>query len=234
MILAKLIRAQLSCGHWIRAPLRPLVVVGLGVLTTACSVFPKNEPVAAYRLPPLPISTQNSGTKGGIAATGIDARTVRIVTPNSSRVVDSDRILVLPETNLIQFYANARWTDPAPVLLRNRLVQAFLADGRIRYVSSDDSNLSADQELTGDLISFQSEYRNNKPIVVIKFHASLIDQIGRRVIAMHSFEVQQQVADEQLPEVIEAFGQASDVLAAQLMEWVLAQPGTSTIKRETK
>lgn len=211
--------------------LRSLLVTILLVLTTACSILPSSDPVAAYRLPPMHLSEQSSRTKDGVGSSGVNGRTLRIMTPNGSRVLDSDRILVLPEGNLLQLYANARWTDPAPVLLRNRLLQAFFADGRIRYVSSDESSVAAEQELIGDLISFQSEYHSGKPVVVIRFNASLIDQVSRRIVAMRTFEVQQPVAGVQLKEVIEAFGEASDALAAQLIEWVTAQPATNTVRR---
>ncbi|MBB3213394.1 cholesterol transport system auxiliary component [Herbaspirillum sp. Sphag1AN] len=205
-------------------PVRAFSTLCLLLLMTACSILPKSEPVAAYRLPPMVSGGQGVSIQSTAASDDVHGHSLRIVTPNGSRILDSDRILVLPENNLVQFYANARWTDPAPVLLRNRLLQAFLADGRIPYLSSDDSSVMADQELIGDLISFQSEYHDGKPIVVIRFSASLIDQASRRIVAIQTFEVQQAAVGVQLEEVVTAFGQASDALATQVIGWVIAQP----------
>jgi cholesterol transport system auxiliary component len=200
-------------------PLRTLSAVCLLSLTTACSILPTSEPVAIYRLPAPPLA-------GSVTATNDSGsqRSLRVLTPYGNRAIDSERILVLPQNNLVQSYAGARWSDPAPVLLRNRLLQAFTADGRIRYLSSDDSNVLADQELGGDLLSFQSEYRNGTPAVSIQFNARLIDSASRRIIAVRSFNVSQPVSGVQTPQVVEAFGQASDVLAADVISWVTALP----------
>ncbi|MBE0959031.1 membrane integrity-associated transporter subunit PqiC, partial [Escherichia coli] len=66
--------------------------------------------------------------------------------PRTSLVLESPRIAVRPHGDEISVYQGARWSDPAPSLLRDRLMQAFQADGRVRGLSSDDSNLQADFE----------------------------------------------------------------------------------------
>ncbi|WP_050463515.1 ABC-type transport auxiliary lipoprotein family protein [Herbaspirillum autotrophicum] len=208
--------------------LRTLSAVCALSLTAACSILPTSEPVAIYRLPATPAAARTSTGNAIDGAAG--ARSLRILTPYGSRAVDSERILVLPQNNLVQSYAGARWSDPAPVLLRNRLLQAFTADGRIRYLSSDDSNVLTDQELGGDLLAFQSEYRNGAPTVNIQFNARLIDSASRRIIAVRSFNVSQPVSGVQTPQVVDAFGQASDVLAADVISWVTALPAAGAKK----
>lgn len=205
--------------------LRTLSAVCLLSLTAACSILPKSEPVAIYQLPATPLAASVTPTNDSTSQ-----RSLRVLTPYGNRAIDSERILVLPQNNLVQSYAGARWSDPAPVLLRNRLLQAFTADGRIRYLSSDDSNVLADQELGGDLLSFQSEYRNGAPAINIQFNARLIDSASRRIIAVRSFNVSQPVSGVQTPQVVEAFGQASDVLAADVISWVTALPAAGAKK----
>lgn len=80
-----------------------------------------------------------------------DARALvaRVVKPKSSETLDSPRIAVIPQGDVISSYKGARWSDPAPVLLRNRLTDAFYRDGRVQSISTDDSNLQADFELGG-------------------------------------------------------------------------------------
>jgi len=204
--------------------LRTLSALCMLSLTAACSILPTAEPVAVYRLPAVASQTTQTALAGNAAS----QRSLRILTPYGGRAIDSERILVLPQNNLVQSYGGARWSDPAPVLLRNRLLQAFTADGRIRYLSSDDSNVLADQELGGDLLSFQSEYRNGTPTVSIQFNARLIDSASRRIIAVRSFSVSQPASGVQVPQVVEAFGQASDVLAADVISWVTALPAAAT------
>ncbi|WP_231502328.1 ABC-type transport auxiliary lipoprotein family protein [Herbaspirillum sp. RV1423] len=186
-------------------------------MASGCSILPNAEPLAVYQ---LPATTGNSG-----AATG-SMRSLRVVTPQSSRVIDSDRILVLPKANLVQSYGAVRWSDPAPVLLRNRLLQAFAADGHIRYLSSDDSNVRVDQELGGTLRAFQSEYDNDLPVVHIVFDAQLIDSTTRRIVAARSFEAVQRATGTQISQVVIAFGVAGDNLSSEVVAWLTGLPPT--------
>jgi len=204
--------------------LRALLAMGMLSLMAACSILPQNDPVAAYRLPSA--TAPQSIADNTSSPVGTSERSLRIVTPNSSRILESDRILVMPKDNLLQSYSGVRWVDPVPILLRNRLLRAFREDGQLRALSSDDDSVLAVQELGGELTSFQSEYRNGMPTVIIEFNARLIDTASRRVIATRTFRVEQVAQDIQVGQVIVAFGQASDALAAQIIEWVMSQPVT--------
>ncbi|MBB5391047.1 MULTISPECIES: ABC-type transport auxiliary lipoprotein family protein [unclassified Herbaspirillum] len=202
---------------------RTLSAAWLLSLSAACSILPKSEPVAIYRLPAL--AAGQAVAAASTPAAPASQRSLKIITPYGGRAIDSERILVLPEGNLIQSYQGARWSDPAPVLLRNRLLQAFSADGRTRNLSTDDNNVAADLELGGDLVAFQTEYRNGAPVVVIQFNARMVDTASRRIIAVRSFNVSQPVAGTKVPEVVNAFGAASGALAAEILDWVTGAPG---------
>lgn len=194
---------------------RVLPVLTATLLLGACSIFPKPEPQETYRLPSTPLPHA-------------DARPVdwslRIDTPQSGRMIGSARIAVLPQGDVITVYRGARWSDPATTLLRDRLIDAFHDDGRIAALSSDDSSLQADYILTGDMRAFQTEYQSDHPVVVIRFDARLISNAGLRIVATRRFEVTQPVNGSAVPQVVTAFGQASDALAAQLVSWTLQQP----------
>jgi cholesterol transport system auxiliary component len=147
---------------------------------------------------------------------------LRLARPKASEVLDSPRIAVVPQGDLISSYKGARWTDPAPVLWRNRLLDAFASDGRVRLLSTDDSNLQADFELGGELQAFQSEYRGQAIEVVIRLDARLVGE-DQRIIAARRFEVRQRINDKLVPAVVAGFGKASDGLAAQVLQWTLQQ-----------
>lgn len=180
---------------------------------SACSILPKSEPLDVYRLP-----TASSITK----ATTPAPWSLRVARPKSSETLDSSRIAVIPQGDVISSYKGARWSDPAPVLLRNRLTDAFYRDGRVQSISTDDSNLQADFELGGELQAFQSEYHGQAIEVVIRLDARLADE-RQRIIASRRFEVHQPVADKQVSAVVASFGQASDTLSAQVLQWTLDQ-----------
>lgn len=179
----------------------------------ACSILPKQEPSDVYRLP-----TASASSKAVAPAPW----SLRVVRPKSSETLDSPRIAVIPQGDVISSYKGARWSDPAPVLLRNRLTDAFYRDGRVQSISTDDSNLQADFELGGELQAFQSEYHGQAIEVVIRLDARLADD-RQRIVATRRFDVRQPIADKQVPAVVAAFGQASDTLAAQVLQWTVEQ-----------
>jgi len=148
---------------------------------------------------------------------------LRVVKPASSAVTDSPRILVLRESNQVNAYQAVRWSDPAPALWRNRLTAAFVEDGRLSALSTDDAPAHADLELAGDLRSFQVEYQGAQPVVALRLDARLVRTGTRRIVASRSFVVMQPVSGSKVPEVVTAFGQAADALSAQVVDWTLTQ-----------
>ncbi|WP_122764040.1 ABC-type transport auxiliary lipoprotein family protein [Pseudomonas viridiflava] len=189
-------------------------------LVSACSILPKADPSDVYRLASAQTTTQ------GIPV----GWSLRLTKPQTSEFLDSPRIAVVPNGDLISSYANSRWSDPAPVLLRNRLLDGFQRDGRVTLLSTDDTNLQADYELGGQLQAFQSEYRGSAVEVVIRLDARLVRGSDQRIIASRRFEVHQAVSDTKVPAVVAGFGVAGDELSRQVVEWVVQQ-GNGVAKR---
>lgn len=183
-------------------------------LSSACSILPQADPADVYRLPAAAVARQAGQPVSW---------SLRLNKPIASEVLNSPRIAVVPQGNLISTYKGARWSDPAPALLRNRLLDAFQADGRVQRLSADDANLQADYELAGELQAFQSEYSASGLAVVLRYDARLVQGRTQRILASRRFEVRQPVADKQVPAVVDGFGQATDKLAAQLVDWAVAQ-----------
>lgn len=197
-----------------------LIVPVALALISACSILPKADPSDVYRLASAQATSQGTPVSWSL----------RVTKPQTSEFLDSPRIAVVPNGDLISSYANSRWSDPAPVLLRNRLLDGFQRDGRVTLLSTDDTNLQADYELGGQLQAFQSEYRGNAVEVVIRLDARLVRGSDQRILASRRFEVRQPVSDIQVPGVVAAFGQAGDQLNKQVVDWVVAQ-GNRGVKR---
>ena len=146
-------------------------------LTSACSILPKSEPSDVYR---LPVNAASASAAQPVKWS------LRLARPKASETLDSPRIAVVPQGDVISSYKGVRWTDPAPVLWRNRLLDGFASDGRVQLLSTDDSNLQADFELGGELQAFQSEYRGQAIEVLIRLDARLVSD-DQRIIATRRF-----------------------------------------------
>lgn len=195
------------------ATLKGLWVMLFAFSLTACSVLPKTEPVAYYRLPSqAPTSVPPLST--------LDL-TVRIKQPASSGLLASNRILVIPGDNQLSAYQGARWAKNVPVLFRDQVVDVWLQSARFKHVINDSQSLSADRELIGSLNSFQSEYINGQPSVVIQFDAQWIESKSRRLLASRRFSVNEPATSSELGAVVSAFGVAQAHLSEQLLAWAL-------------
>lgn len=197
----------------LRQLLRLLALVAV-IPLAACTILPQSPVQQVYLLPAQP-----AAMAGGQASD----RSLRIVQPNSNQFLNGTRIAVQPQGSEITAFSGSRWSDPAPLLLRNRLIQEFRTNGHFRSVSSDDDNLQADLELGGDLSSFQGVYHGDQGEVVIRFDARLVRSSDRRAIANRSFVVREPIHGKSMDNVVQAFGLASDKLAAQTLAWARQQ-----------
>ncbi|WP_095194492.1 ABC-type transport auxiliary lipoprotein family protein [Pseudomonas sp. Irchel 3A7] len=185
-------------------------------LISSCSILPESEPFDVYRLP----SAQSNVS----ASHGTPQRwSLRLNKPQASEALNSPNIAVIPQGDVISSYKGSRWSDPAPVLLRNRLLDGFQRDGRVTLLSTDDSNFLADLELGGNLQAFQTEYQGNAASVVVRMDALLVRGYDQRILASRRFEVRQPLGDVKVPAVVGGFGQANDQLTAQVVAWAVEQ-----------
>ena len=160
---------------------------------------------------------------GQAAAAGAQAWSLRVVRPAAGVHLAGQRIVVMPEDNRVSVYQGAGWSDPAPVLVRDRVLEAFRADGRVGALSSDERQLHADFELDSDLRAFQSEYRGGRPEAVLRLDARLVHTASRRIVASRTFEQRQPTEDPAVPAVVQAFGTAADRLSAAVVDWTVRE-----------
>ena len=198
----------------LRHSLSRFALLGLFSLLAACSVLPESETLRIFLLPTAPVEPH--------ASEPTRQQALRINTPQASRILASQRIAVVPQGNEISAYGGARWSDAAPVLLRDRLIEAFQRDGRMPSVSNEDANLYADYSLHSDLRAFQSVYVDGKPVVLITLDTRLVEVNTQRTLANRRFEVRQPASDTGIEQVVEAFGKASDRLSREVVDWTLA------------
>jgi cholesterol transport system auxiliary component len=193
------------------SPARLLVVLcAASSLLAACSVLPKREPVQIWQ-----------PEESAIAAPAVAADfSLRVDAPNTSGPLDGTGIVVMPGPGQVSTYKGARWSESPALLIRHRLVDAFMA-AKLPAVTTDDDHFSSDYSLSGNLRGFQTEYRNGSPAVVVRFDAQLRRGGARSLLATRSFVVTQDPAGVDVPQIVAAFGTADDQLAQQVVTWTL-------------
>lgn len=183
-------------------------------LFAACSVLPKREPVQVWQ-----------PEESAIAAPATAANfSLRVDAPNTTGPLDQTGIVVMPEPGQVSTYKGARWSEAPALLVRHRLVDAFMA-AKLPAVTTDDDHFASDYSLSGNLRGFQSEYRNGAPVVVVRFDAQLRRGGARSLLATRSFVVTQNPSGVDVPQIVTAFGAADDALAQQVVAWTLDVAG---------
>lgn len=191
------------------------LLAGAVLSLASCSLLPETESLRIFTLP------MHSGSS---AAHDVELPVqLRVRSLQANRMLASSRIVVLPEGNEVSAYRGVRWTEASPVLLRDRLLEAFKDDGRLQAVYSEENRLQADVELSGVLNAFQSEYIEGQVHIRIQADLLLTDAGGRRLIAQRRFDVREQSSHKGIEEVVASFGRAGDVLSQQVVDWVLGE-----------
>lgn len=179
-------------------------------LLAACSVLPAREPVQIWQ--PEESAIAAPATTAGFS--------LRVDAPNTTGPLDGTGIMVMPGPGQVSTYKGARWSEPPALLIRHRLVDAFMA-AKLPAVTTDDDHFASDYSLSGNLRAFQSEYRNGSPVVVVRFDAQLRRGGARELLATRSFVVTQNPSGTDVPQIVTAFGAADDALAQQVVAWTL-------------
>jgi len=190
----------------LRLPLLALAAIAL----VACSPFGQQEQKQVYHLASSEVSASSDEPL---------SQTLRLETPRANRTLDSARILVQPEAHTFNVYPGARWSDSAPVLVRDHLVEAFRQDQSFAAVVKESSRARVDLELASDLRAFHAVHRDGDTRVRLVLEAQLLDSRSQKVVASRRFDISADSDASDLDSVVQAFGRASDRLAQQLLDW---------------
>ncbi len=195
-----------------RSALALLAVALLG----ACTLLPEGQTRQVYVLPIASAPAADTAARQNW--------TLRVEAPLVAAALNGDRIAVMPQAHRMSVYEGASWSDRVPDLLRARFVEAFRRDGRVLAVSDIPGAVPTDYALELDLHAFHSEYAGQpQPTVVVGFDARLVDRDSLRVVANRRFNAREAVAGVQVPEVVTAFGAATDRVSAELVDWAVEQ-----------
>lgn len=145
-----------------------------------------------------------------------------LATPVASGPLASRALLVSPQPDQLQVYAGARWAESPPTLLRQRLLAAFAADGRVPDVVPDSVGALTRFTLSSDLDDFRVIVSGGQARVRVALTVRLLDNHTRQLLAQRSFAIERSAAGRNATQVVAAFGAACDWLAPRVVDWTIA------------
>lgn len=197
-----------------RSLLRP-ALLALLVPLASCSMIGGSKNVTLYS-PQLDIQPQ--------AGWPTVSWPLVVARPLTSDSLDSMHIAVRPQSDTLQVYQGAVWSDAVPDLVQSELVRAFEDSGKIVAVGRQSTGVRGDFVLMTDIRQFESVYRDaaQPPTVVISIQAKLLAQPNTRVLAVRRFDVEVPAADKEIPSVVAAFNAALTQVNGDIIGWTLA------------
>lgn len=203
------------------------VVILAALMQAGCKLLPDTAVLRVFTLP--------VGEGVAMAAdTWPSTLSLRVRSLQANQILSGNRIVVMPQANEISIYRGVRWSDPAPVLIRDRLLEVFLQSNALGAVFNEDNRLQSDVELSGILHAFHSEYIQGRPWVHIQADLYLTDPGGRQLLASRRFEVREESKSESIEDIVASFGRAADAFSGQVLNWTLSEMGRShTLKPHT-
>lgn len=197
-------------------PSRRLVLAGLALAPSGCGGLLGSgmPPPKLYTLTPV-----GDFPPGGAPV----AWQLLVDVPVSTAALDNDRIALSRSATTVDYFADAAWTDRAPLLVQAMIVESFENSGRITAIGRESLSLRGDYVLRPELRHFEADYaQGGAALAHVQVAAKLIKLPERAIIAQQSFDAAQPAAGALMPAIVDAFDAAFHQVARQLVTWALA------------
>jgi len=144
--------------------------------------------------------------------------------PDAPQSLDTARVALARSPTTIDYFANAAWTDRAPVMVQDLLVESFENTRKIVSVGRDTTGLRADYVLLTDLRDFEARYyegTDKPPQVRVRITAKLIKMPEREIIGGLDAVKTSDAEKNDIDSIVAAFGEATGNAMKMVVQWTL-------------
>ena len=147
-----------------------------------------------------------------------------VETPDASAALDTTSVALRRNGISIDYFADVAWTDSAPAMVQNLLVNSFVRSGRAMAVARETLALRGDFILRPELRHFEADYGNNETIPTIRIEMGLllIRMPDRTIVASHTVSATAKPTENATPAIFIAFDQALQQALRESVQWTLA------------
>lgn len=144
--------------------------------------------------------------------------------PIAERALDTDRIAIYTTPHAIQYFPAARWSDRAPRLVQDLMVESFELAGHRLAAGRATVGVRPDYVLVTELRDFEARLPEGggAPVSAIRLSAKLVAIDGRRVVDARSFQASEQAASDSVADVVRALDAASQQVMREIVGWTVA------------
>ncbi len=139
--------------------------------------------------------------------------------PTSLDAINSERIIVRPSPRVITYLEGAQWSDTVPKMVQAKLVEAFENSASTGATAKPGDGLVIDFQLVSDIRRFEVLNRQ----ATIEISIKLLSDSSGKVVETRIFEVSATSASGTAENYVNAFDDAFDRLARDIIKWVLSR-----------
>jgi len=144
--------------------------------------------------------------------------------PDAPQSLDTQRIALARSPTTIDYFASSSWTDRAPVMVQDLMIQSFENTKKIVSVGRDTSGLRADYVLLTDLRDFEARYyegTDKPPQVRVRITAKLIKMPEREIIGGLDAVKVSDAEKNDIDSIVAAYGEATGNAMKMIVQWTL-------------
>jgi cholesterol transport system auxiliary component len=136
--------------------------------------------------------------------------------------LDTERIALMRSPVMLDYFANAAWTDRAPLMVQSLLVESFENSGKVGAIGRESLALRADWILKPELREFTAIYDGaGMPTVRVRVALKLVRMPDRGIVAQRTVEVDQAASQNAITAVVEAFDAALHRTMQEIVAWAV-------------
>ena len=142
--------------------------------------------------------------------------------PSAPGGLDSERIALMKSAVSLDYFASVAWTDRAPKMVQDLLVESFENTGKIAAIDRESLALRADFVLEPDLRDFTAIYTGaDPPVVRVRMGLKLVRLPDKQIVAQHTASADAHATQNSVAGVVEAFNTAIHQVISDAVAWTL-------------
>lgn len=144
---------------------------------------------------------------------------VLVPEPTTNSTLDSERIVVMPSSQTVEYLGGSQWSDRLPRLVQLQLVQTFQNSGRVAAVGLPGQGLAIDYQVVIEIRHFEISYASGSPVANIELAVKALNDKNGIVRATRVFKSTEPVSGQGSGQFVAALNTAFDRLSVELVEW---------------
>lgn len=196
------------------------LLLGLLLLISSCSILPSpGENSHRYILDKASLATHYSSCESSKKY-----KQIAIDIPTVYSPLDVNRIVLIYDTNQMDYYANIEWSDKLSTLIRESLIHSLQDAHLFNTITRTADGINPDYVLKLDIRKFNIHKTNcseDKTIsACVEYYATLVNVVTREAVNHTTIHIKIPICEETKEQIIEALNDANKKAIIDLINWL--------------